>query len=129
MSQIKYLPQIQQAIGAAYLLRQTAGSEMFGGLEVVLRVPARSPGDIRVSKTTWPDGEVREDLYGYETQAIEGLKAYAKARDIDLSRVDVELRRFLFHPVDSKPKAYYLAAQNALEAALNMWDRRVPVEE
>ena len=104
MSQIKYLPQIHQAIGAAYLLRQTAGSEMVGGLEVVLRVPARHPGEIRVSKTTWPDGEVREDLYGYETQAIEGLKAYAKARDIDLSRVDVELRRFLFHPATRSPR-------------------------
>ena len=129
MSETKYLPQVQQAIGAAYLLRQTAGSEMFGGLEVVLRVPAKNPGEIRVSKTTWPNGEAREDLWGCDAQAIAGLNHYIETRGIDLSQVDIELRRFLIHEVDSKPRAYYLAAQNALEAALNMWDRRVPVKE
>ena len=129
MSEIKYLPQIQQAIGAAYLFRQTAGSEMVGGLEVVLRVPAKNPGEIRVSKTTWPNGEAREDLWGCDAQAIAGLNHYIETRGIDLSQVDIELRRFLIHEVDSKPRAYYIAAQNALEAALNMWDRRVPVEE
>lgn len=117
---------MRRAIGAGYLLQQAPGAEMLGGLEVVLRSPGSVPGGIRVTNTLWQSENTREDIDEYQSQALAGLKAYAEEHNVDLTQFDVELCRFVVHDVDSMPKLYFLAAQNALECALNMWNRKPP---
>lgn len=115
----KYLPHVIRAIASSYLIRQTAGSERVGGLEVSVKLLSEPVGKIRVKGTFMGSDEVWESMGNIGTEATNGIVAYAKERSsIRLEYWDIELSRFLFHPVDSRDSIYFFAAQNAFRAAL-----------
>ena len=77
-------------------------------------------GKIRVKGTFMGSDEVWESMGNIGTEATNGIVAYAKERSsIRLEYWDIELSRFLFHPVDSRDSIYFFAAQNAFRAALD----------
>ncbi len=121
MSDRRYLPHMRRSVGSSYLLQQTAGSEMVGGLEVVLRFAASPPGTIRVSNTLWQSDKTRDDIEDYQAEALRGVREYAKDNVMNVELLDIELCKFLVHDVDSKPHVYFFTAQVAFESALAAW--------
>jgi hypothetical protein len=121
------LPRNRRAIGSAYLIDQSAGSEHVGGLEVRLSIPRIDhDGRIEIEDTLWRSDEPAGDLGQCSTEAIRGIHDYAARIGLDLAQFDVTLARFIAYDVDSMPKLYYLAAQHALATAINMWERKPP---
>lgn len=114
----KYFPHIRRSIGSSYLIQQSPGAEVVGGVEVVLKLLADPPGRIVVENTLYGSDEVRDDIGVYTDQAVKGLLAYAENHKVDLSIFDVTLRRFVVHDVDSMPALYFSTSQYALQSAL-----------
>jgi hypothetical protein len=121
MEEAPYLPHNRRAIGSSYLFQQSPGAELIGGLELVLSIPESKVGRIVVSNTLWQSDETRDDIGDFQQQAVDGVHEYAKQYGIDLSQFDIELRKFVFHDVDSHPRLYFFTAQNALQSALASW--------
>jgi hypothetical protein len=121
MAQTNYMPHNRRAIGSSYFIQQSPGAEMLGGLEVVLCIPKSETGRLIVSTTLWQSDETRDDIGEFQQQAIDGIHDYANKNEVDLTRFDIELRRFLIHDVDSHPRLYFFTAQNALQSALASW--------
>jgi hypothetical protein len=105
------------AIASCYLLRQTPGSEIVGGLRLTLwrsQTPA-----IEVKLTDWKDeSAITEDVAWMVAAANQGLQDYALHHEVDLAQYHIVLSHFLFHPVDSGATVFYQAAQSALRSAL-----------
>lgn len=115
----KYLSSRQTGIGASYLLRQTAGSERVGGLQVTLTTPATPRGTIHVVGTLYRSElkmESSDEIYAQK--AIEGIRQYAQTHQIDLQQLDIQLDQFLIHPVDSRASVFFFTAQHAFQAAI-----------
>jgi hypothetical protein len=121
MEEARYLPHNRRAIGSSYFIQQSPGAELIGGLEVVLCIPESEIGRIIVSNTLWQSDETRDDIGDFQQQAVDGIHDYAIEKGIDLSKFDIELRKFVFHDVDSHPRLYFFTAQNALQSALASW--------
>lgn len=121
MTNKQYLPPVVRAIGSSYLIRQTAGSERVGGLEVTIKVLAEPPGQIRVKGTFRDTDTTWASMGNMGEAAIRGIITYAKAHDINLDLLDIEIGRFLYHPVDSRAELYFTAAQHAFRAARGPW--------
>ena len=119
MTQQKYLPRQLRAIASSYLIRQTAGAERVGGLEIYINRLSEPKGEIRVVKTFLGPDEVWNEIGNVGREATAGIVEYAKEHNINLAWWDIELRKFLFHPVNSRNEMYFFAAQNAFQAALN----------
>ena len=138
MTDTKYLPRIVSAIASSYLIEQTAGSESIGGLEVKVSVlrpdeieqksaqdsDQKSASSIRSKNTFYADSQTWPDIDSIKQAAIHGIVDYAQEQAIDLSRFDIEIRKFLFHPVNSKEAAYYTAAQIAFSTAIKTLRQR-----
>ena len=117
----------RRAIGSSYFIQTSAGSEDFGGLEVVLKLAPSADGCISIETTLWPAGESTSEIDGcYIQQAVAGVEAYARERSIDLKQFDITLRRFVLHDVNSNPRTYSLTAQNAVESAFMTLLRKTP---
>ena len=120
-SDSKYLPPVpQRGIGSSYLIRQVAGSERMGGLQVSLRRRADHAGTIKIEPTLWRTGEVSDDslVIGYGKLAASAVEEFAAEYQLDLSPFDITLSHFLCHPLESHPDCYRQAARSALRSAL-----------
>ena len=120
-----YHPHIRRSIGSSYFIQQSPGAEQVGGLEVILKVPAKPPGRIVVENTLYHSSETRDDLGVYASEAIRGLLAFAGEHGLDLSTFDITLGHFFIHDVDSRPALYFLTAQYAFQSALATWTSQV----
>ena len=131
------------AIASSYLIQQTAGSERVGGLEVMVRVrrpdeiqqqetkqtigkdtDQKSGSNIRSKNTFYPDSDTWQAIDSIKQAAIDGIVDYAQEQAIDLNRFDIEIRKFLVHPVDSRDAVYYTAAQIAFSTAIKTLRQR-----
>ncbi len=111
----------KRAIGSSYLIQQSPGAEMVGGLEVKVQ---HGNGQVIIETTLWHPRKEGDIPQVYINEAVKGVGKYAADNDINLSAFDITLRYFVYHPVDSRPKLYFLAGQNALQSAMNAWFRR-----
>ena len=121
----QYFPHDIQVIGSSYHIRRTPGGEQVGGLEVSLTYRESGAGGtkrIAIENTLKDSNEECGDLERWATEATKGIIDYAENNSLNLSRFDIRLGKFFVHDVDSRPFLYYLAAQNALQAALAMWN-------
>lgn len=113
-----------RAIGASYLFRQSPGSERVGGLQITLHPPSESAGRIIVDLS---EKGTKAPLKGQEWMAeaaLQGVQELASEHQIDLSRFDVVLSEFMWHPVDSHSKCYHQAGRSAMRSALEAWRLR-----
>ncbi|MEM7034294.1 MAG: hypothetical protein AAF629_32425 [Chloroflexota bacterium] len=123
----KYLPPVSQtAIGSSYLIRQVAGSERMGGLQVTLRRRTDNAGSVSIEPTLWRTGDISEDsiVMGYGKLATSAIEEFITAHGLDLTAFDITLSHFLYHPLDSHPDCYRQAARSALRSALEALSMR-----
>ncbi|PHQ33778.1 hypothetical protein [Rhodopirellula bahusiensis] len=129
MADVAPVPSFKRAIGSGYLIQQSPGGEMIGGVEVTLRHAKTTAGSLVALDTVWQSQSVNDVPPTYQQEAVAGIRKFANKRNIDLTRFHIEIGRFVVHDVDSMPVLYYLAAQNAFESALNMWNRMSNVSQ
>lgn len=111
-----------KAVGSSYLIRQSPGSERVGGLTITLTRPQGDVGVIRVQPTNYfGQTEITDDMDWMVSAARQGIQEWAEAHAFDLSKYDLTLSAFAYHPVDSHSKVFYIAAKGALQAAVQAW--------
>ncbi|MEN1680950.1 MAG: hypothetical protein AAGJ46_15280 [Planctomycetota bacterium] len=108
-----------RAVGASYLIRQVAGSERQGGLQVTLYPRSDNSGTIEVKLTDRVTGELHPyPLPEMADVAVDAIKELAAEHSFDLTQLDVKLDRFDFHRVNYMPACYTQAARSAFRAAM-----------
>lgn len=116
-----------RAIGASYLIRQTAGSERLGGLRVTIRPRSDNEGSISVEATDWRTGdplEYPDEIAPFASEAVRGIREVGERYRVPMDTFDVVVRHFIYHPVDSAPICYYQAGKSAFRSALEAWATR-----
>jgi hypothetical protein len=117
--------ELNRGIGACYLLRQVAGSEMLGGLQVSVRPRCDDAGTIRVLATEWRTGaDLTGKIEDFAEEAVKGLREIAEKQEITLCQYDVVLSDFLVHDTDSAPVCYFQAGRSAFRSAIEALLRR-----
>lgn len=119
------MKELNRGIGACYLLRQIAGSEMLGGLAVSVCPRRDDVGTIQVLATEWRTGvDVTGRVEGYAEEAMRGIREVAEKLAIALCDFDVVLSDFLVHDTDSAPICYSQSGRSAFRSALEALLRR-----
>ena len=114
------------AEGSSYIRSQSPGAERLAGLSLTLFRNSEPGFELRIRYTSWSGASLiegaenereRGEIEWYANLAVEGIKAFAAERNIDLSAYTIEMHRFLYHPLDTKAAHFKRAGRNAFAAA------------
>ncbi|MEW4563318.1 hypothetical protein AB1K70_12380 [Bremerella sp. JC770] len=106
-------------IGSCYAMRQVAGSESVGGLEIKVRHKSGEVGSVEILATDWRTGETLEYVEkAYGEVALEGVKSVLKELNLPFDDFDITLHKFLCHPVDSNAACFRQAGRSAFRSAI-----------
>jgi hypothetical protein len=105
------------AIGSSYLMRQSPGGERSGGFELYMRPKRGSTGQVEVVPNDWRTDEVLEIPQPFIDAALEGIRSAAAEKKVNLTELDLVLRRFLYNAPDASPLCFRQSGRIALRAA------------
>lgn len=113
------------SIGSCYIIKQNAGAESVGGVEVRISPKHNDAGTITVNRTDWRTGEVLADLEEQQVEeAILGVKSLATEIEFPLDDFDITIQKFVSHSVDWNPRCVRQAGRSAFRAAVEGFQGR-----